>query len=134
MQTEPAPLSPLSAPPKPGPMLRRPVLALSAAFIAGWLMCLGAVQWRQHARAAAPGSTKPAPAVSAVASSSRPAVSEPEPSPSLEAIAAAGKPQATAPAAAAPTEADSLETAPSHDALAQLFKKNRDNLHVLSGH
>jgi hypothetical protein len=117
-------------------MLRRPVLALSAAFIAGWLMCLGAVQWRQHAQTAAPVSAKPAPAVSAAASLPLPAAPEPEPSPSLEAIAGAGKPVATA-----PTEADSLATAPSlpgqrqgePDALAQLFKKNRDNLHLLSG-
>jgi hypothetical protein len=122
-------------------MLRRPILALSAAFIAGWLMCLGAVEWRQHARTAAPGPAKPASALSAAASSPLPAAPEPEPSPGLEAIAAAGKLKATAPSAA-PTEADSLETAPSvpgqsqgeHDALAQLFKKNRDNLHLLSGH
>lgn len=138
MQTEnttPAPQTPSS---KLTPMLRRPAVSLTAAFIAGWLGCLGVVQWRQPAHAQTPEGAK-----TTMADAERPAIAskhEPDPStgPTVAAPAAATSPVVAAdpaPAlAAVPAEPVPVlsERQQERDAVAQLFAKNRENLRTLT--
>ena len=129
-------------PPKPAPMLRQPVVALGAAFLAGWLLCLGVVQWRQHAQARTLAAAKiaaAAPEASALLAPDHP-VSEIKPVAEtiapLPPVPSASSFAAPAAPAAAPAPPDPVETERQRerDAVARLFKKNRDNLHVLTSH
>jgi hypothetical protein len=139
MQTETTAQPPQTPPSMPLPMLRRSAITLSAAFIAGWLGCLGVVQWRQPAHAQTPEATTAA--VAAAEKTVAPAKTEP----TAEIIPVAQAPAPVAPPApvVAPQPAPALaqpeaaapavtERQQERDAVAQLFAKNRDNLRVLT--
>src|SRR5262245_32877523 len=157
MQTEPDPLTSATVQPKPAPVLRRPVVALSAAFVAGWLMCLGVVNWRQRGESTSLSSVKHAPSVSPApallaaqeSNSTRTLESMASPPPATTPVAAPvaaatpvedkQKPDVTQSVAPAPARTDPIvasESIPSkqrerereRDAVVQLFKKNQDNL------
>ena len=150
METEPVipPIPKPVVPPIPTPqseparVLRQPVVALSATFIAGWLFCLGIVQWRQHSQARSLAAAKTA----ALDLEPTPVLAPDHPVSEIKPVAEAFAPLpavASAPASAsfvapaatpAPSDPAETERQRERDAVARLFKKNRDNLHVLTSH